>query len=186
MASFFNFFRNESQFDKGYSDAQRFYEYYGTVDAVKNHIVAFEALDKAKPQAEKHGWYAFMWEVEQIPAHMEPSKAVPLLEFVTVPSLPSSLSNACIANAPMSGYILAETMYETAIKQGMSSIEAYNELDSKVTRQALGLDCNESLQYAMYMNELYIKVIEPVETQAKKLEALLKVNAEKYPQCEGV
>jgi len=86
----------------------------------------------------------------------------------------------------MSGYILAETMYETAIKQGMSSIEAYNELDSKVTRQALGLDCNESLQYAMYMNELYIRVIEPVETQAKKLEALLKVNAEKYPQCEGV
>jgi len=64
MASFFNFFRNESQFDKGYSDAQRFYEYYGTVDAVKNHIVAFEALDKAMPQAEKHGWYAFMWEEE--------------------------------------------------------------------------------------------------------------------------
>ena len=174
MASFFNFFKGESLFDKGYSDAQTFYKYYGTVDAVKNHIVAFEALDKAKPQAEKHGWYAFMWEVEQIPADTEPSKAVPLLEFVTVP------------NAQMTGYILAETMYETAIKQGMSSIEAYNELDSKVTRQALGLDCNESLQYALYMNELYNKVIQPVETQAKKLEALLKVNAEKYPQCEGV
>jgi hypothetical protein len=182
MASFFNFFRNESQFDKGYSDAQRFYEYYGTVDAVKNHIVAFEALDKAKPQAEKHGWYSFVWEVEQIPAHMEPSKAVPLLEFVTVPSLPSNLPNACIANAPMSGYILAETMYETAIKQGMPPVEAYNELDSEITRKGLGLDCNNSLQYAIYVNELYKKVIQPVE----KLEALLKVNAEKYPQCEGV
>jgi hypothetical protein len=180
--SFFNFFRNESLFDKGYTDAQNFYEYYQTLDAVKNHIVAFEALDKAKPQSEKNGWYAFMWEVEQIPAHMEPSKAIPLLEFVSVPSLPSSLPNACIANAPMTGYILAKAMYETAIKQGMSSVEAYNELDSRVTRKALGLNCNESLQYALYMNELETKVIKPIQ----KLEALLKVDAEKYPQCENV
>ena len=171
--TFFNFFRNESLFDKGYSDAQAFYEYYGTVDAVKNHIVAFEALDKAKPQAEKHGWYAFMWEVEQIPAHTEPSKAIPLLQFVDVPSLPSSLPNACVANAPMTGYILAETMYEIAIKQGTPPIEAYNELDSKVTRQALGLDCNNNLQYAIYVNELEAKVIKPIE----KLEAMYKMKA---------
>jgi hypothetical protein len=183
--SFFNFFRNESLFDKGYNDAQEFYEYYQTLDAVKNHIIAFDMLNKAKPQSEKNGWYAFVWEMEQpwqIPKHTEPSKAIPLLEFVSFPSLPSSLPNACIANAPMTGYILAETMYETAIKQGMSSVEAFNALDSKVTRQALGLNCNESLQYALYMNELETKVIKPIQ----KLEALLKVDAEKYPQCEGV
>jgi len=180
--SFFNFFRNESLFDKGYNDAQDFYEYYQSLEAVKNHIFAFDMLNKAKPKSEKNGWYAFVWEMEQIPAHTEPSKAIPLLEFVSVPSLPSSLPNACIANAPMTGYILAETMYETAIKQGMSSVEAFNELDSKVTRQALGLNCNESLQYAIYVNELEAKVIKPIQ----KLEALLNVDAEKYPQCENV
>jgi hypothetical protein len=180
--SFFNFFRNESLFDKGYSDAQEFYEYYQTLDAVKNHIIAFDMLNKAKPQSEKNGWYAFVWEMEQIPAHTEPSKAIPLLEFVSVPSSPSSVPKACIANAPMTGYVLAETMYETAIKQGTPPIEAFNALDSKVTRQALGLNCNESLQYALYMNELEAKIIKPIQ----KLEALLKVDAEKYPQCENV
>jgi hypothetical protein len=184
--SFFDFFRNESLFDKGYNDAQDFYDYYQTLDAVKNHIIAFQKLDNAKPQSEKNGWYAFVWEMEQIPTNMEPNKAIPLLEFVSVPILPSSLPNACIANTPMTGYVLAETMYETAIKQGMSSIEAYHELDSKMTRQALGLNCNESLQYAIYMNELYNKVIEPIEKQAKKLEALLKVEAKGYKECEGV
>lgn len=178
--SFFNFFRNESLFDKGYSDAQEFYEYYQTLDAVKNHIIAFDMLNKAKPQSEKNGWYAFVWEMEQIPVHTEPSKAIPLLEFVSVPSLSSSLPNACIANAPMTGYILAETMYQTAIKQGTPPIEAFNELE--VARKGFGLDCNDSLLYATYVNELEAKVIKPIQ----KLEALLKVDAEKYPQCENV
>jgi hypothetical protein len=124
--SFFNFFRNESLFNKGYSDAQAFYEYYQTLDAVKNHIIAFKRLDNAKPQSEKNGWYAFVWEMEQIPAHTEPSKAIPMLEFVSVPSLPSSLPNACVANKPDMGYIDAEIEYYKLLDKGFDIQAIYD------------------------------------------------------------
>lgn len=185
-------------FEDGYKDAkrqmkdllERGYSEDGAIDKLSHLYEKY--CDPKSPTAswlpygkrqDKYleGYWEFLASLKQapfsVPEQIHPETnvnlACDLLEFLSVRSLSSSLPNACIANAPMTGYILAETMYEAAIKQGMPPVEAYNELDSEITRKGLGLDCNNSLQYAIYVNELEAKVIKPIE----KLEAMYKMKA---------
>jgi hypothetical protein len=130
---------------------------------------------ESKSIAYNTGWNKFIVELENsIIQSIQFSLDVDLLEFVSVPPAPKQIA---LDDYNLEKYEEAEAYFEMLMqKEQMTALGAYQLMVSDRCINNYG-----SLGFQTFLSNQAFSL-----TDRDKLEALLKVNAKEYPQCEGV
>ncbi len=166
----FDFLKKRDLYDQGFEDAETMYSVWKDITSpldayqvVQNHILQTEEFE-TKPLREIEGWKGFLVQLAsqwQIPAETSTNLACDLLEFLSMPSLPSSLpSSVCVANKPDIGYIEAEIEYYKLLDKGFDIQAIYDWFHMNKVRLTARKGFDYKAGFFLFINKKIVPAME--------------------------